>query len=324
MLRIVPDIDKKFILDRLSQEEIFERFLGIPFDTTEKYTSPFREDRNPTCTFKRNPNGVVTFIDWSGDFLGNCFDAVIRIYGCSFWDACKIIAKEFDLVDGLKVGDLDRKPKAYEHAEKDITTIKTKWRRYENSDLSYWSAYGIHPATLRTYNVGPVAFAWVNEKLIYSNRKGDPCYGYFFNGEYKLYFPLREEWRFLGNFAGLQGYDQLPDTGDLLVITKSLKDVMFLHQMGIAAVAPSSESTTISKEQYQELSKRFKLLVSLYDHDTTGVRSATQMEEDFGIPALFFTEKGKDITDIAKNHCPTVAEITFKKLLSGYTRSRKT
>jgi hypothetical protein len=325
MLRIVPDIDKKFILSRLSQEEIFERYLGVTVDFTEKICSPFREDKNPTCTFKRNPNGVMTFIDWSGDFLGNCFDVVMRLYGVNFWDACKIIARDFGLVDGLKVGNLKRKPRVHEIQEKEVADISVKWRTLKQHDVAYWKSYGICVNTMQKYKVAPVQYAWVGDRLVYTYNAQDPCYGYYFDGAIKLYFPLRKEWRFLGNFVGLQGYKQLPGSGNLLVITKSMKDVMFLYQCGIAAVAPPSESTIISKDEHYEFSQRFDTLVSLYDDDLTGRRSAGRMAELYDIPELYLSSHGgKDITDIAKNRCSTAAEIIIKILTSGYTRSRET
>lgn len=325
MLKITPVIDKKFILTRLSQEEIFERYLGLKVSFTEKVCSPLREDSTPTCTFKRFPSGVIIFKDWAGHFRGDCFEVVKHLYNCNFPQACEQIARDFDLADnGLPGKNIDKKPKKYEHKEKETKDIKVKWRSFNDADIHYWSSHGISFETLRRYNVAPFMFAWVGESMCYSYRPSDPGYAYAFGeGRFKLYFPRRKEWRFLGNFKGLQGYDQLPETGILLVITKSLKDVMFLYEMGIPAVAPPSESSILSEEQYEDLSNRFDNLVSMYDFDLTGLRSANKMHRLYDIPRVFLTNGrfgtkdygGKDPTDIVKFKGINVAKQTVKDLL---------
>jgi len=112
----------------------------------------------------------------------------------------------------------------------------------------------------------------------------------------------------LNNFKGLQGYDQLPEKGTLLIVTKSLKDVMLFYEFGIPAIAPASESVILSVEQHKELSQRFTKIVTLYDFDLTGVRSANKMRKEFNLPALFLTNgrfgtvdyTAKDPTDLVK------------------------
>ena len=50
----------------------------------------------------------------------------------------------------------------------------------------------------------------------------------------------------------------LPKTGDSVVITKSLKDVMCLYEYGISAIAPCSENMFLTDSQYEKLKNRFK------------------------------------------------------------------
>ena len=93
--------------------------------------------------------------------------------------------------------------------------------------------------------------------------------------------------------------------------------------MGIASIAPPSESSILSKEQYEELSNRFTTLISLYDFDLTGVRSANKMRKLYKIAPFFLTNGkygtedygGKDPTDIAFNKGRSHAEEVIKKLI---------
>lgn len=50
----------------------------------------------------------------------------------------------------------------------------------------------------------------------------------------------------------------LPESGDILIITKALKDVMVLYEYGIPAIAPCSENLFITEAQYNHLKERFK------------------------------------------------------------------
>ena len=52
----------------------------------------------------------------------------------------------------------------------------------------------------------------------------------------------------------LQGAHQLPAEGELLVVTKSMKDVMCLYSLGITAIAPNSENLFLTESQFEKLS----------------------------------------------------------------------
>lgn len=98
----------------------------------------------------------------------------------------------------------------------------------------------------------------------------------------------------------LQGDHMLPKTGDYLVITKSLKDVMTLYQFGIPAVAPISENCFLSESQYCRFKERFKNIFLLYDNDRPGLRAMISIKKKF--PDVFpiwipWNYKAKDISD---------------------------
>lgn len=333
MFKLIPDINESFILSKVSEQEIFEKYLGINIIPGEKFCSPLRDDKNPSCRIQRSKNGTLYYKDWSGHFMGSCFDLVKFIYNCSFYEACKIIAKDFNLIDGISTGKrFKRKPKENLFKIPERAKIEYKWRKYKNSDIKYWSSFGISLKTLKHYNVIPAQFIWVNERLIYSYSEKDPAYIYKFGVEdLKVYFPLRENFRFISNTSVLQGIDQLPESGDLLIITKSNKDIMALYEMGIYSIAPQSESSIISEKQFNELKARFKTIYSLYDFDLAGIKSANKMKRLYGIVPLFYTNGrfrsidygGKDTTDIIKNKSFEEAEKITKNLINN-GRNRRT
>lgn len=94
--------------------------------------------------------------------------------------------------------------------------------------------------------------------------------------------PKRKEFRFIGNVSTktIQGYKQLAKSGKLVVITKSMKDVMCLYSLGIPAIAPNSETQFVSDKILEELKQRFKYVVLLYDNDLTGVRFTNKIRKE--------------------------------------------
>lgn len=307
------EINKEFVLSQVSQEEIFERYL-VAVTYEGRICSPLRTDKTATCGFKRLRNGVIMFRDFSGHFSGDCFNVVQHIYGCSFYEALSIISVDF----GLTAGE-SREPSGIVewNSEKEYTHIDVKWRAFTKADMRYWELFGIERATLVKYMVGAVMYAWVNGNVIYHNKDNDPCYGYWFDGQYKLYMPKRKEYRFINNYLGLQGEAQLPLKGPLLVITKSMKDVMYLFQLGIAAIATSSESVILSHDKMLELKGRFDNIIIMFDFDLTGVRSTNAMRKLYDLPYVFITNGrfgtvdygAKDITDVHKIKRENVVKI---------------
>ena len=102
----------------------------------------------------------------------------------------------------------------------------------------------------------------------------------------KIYRPLaikKEKW--IGNTTKnyILGYKQLPEQGDLLIITKSLKDVMCLKSLGYNSISPSSEGTLLPEIVIKDLSNRFKQLIVLFDNDTQGIKSAQKIKTIYNI-----------------------------------------
>jgi len=304
MLEFTPQIDKKYILERLSQEEIFEKYLGIPVYIGRRFKSPLRQDKTPTCSLKYIGK-VLWMQDWSGHFRGDCFNLVERMYNCNFYRACEIIASDFDLIKKNI-----RKERVIENDYvNSVTDIRVRWRPFKKEDEKFWGEFGITEPLLNFFKVAPIKEMWVNGSLKYTHRDNDLAYAYYFGpGKFKIYFPNRKELRFRCNTNVLQGYDQLPEKGDIVIITKSMKDIMTLKAMGYYAVAPQSESIIPSEEEIKELKSRFSNVYSFYDFDLAGIRSANKMRKLYDVKPIFLTNGrfgtknyfSKDVSDLVK------------------------
>lgn len=85
------------ILQRVSEEQLMEHYLGIPV-RKGLFVSPLRQDKNPTCAFYRNKNGDLIFKDFSGAFCGNFISVVMEKFQCSFAKALQIIGNDFGII----------------------------------------------------------------------------------------------------------------------------------------------------------------------------------------------------------------------------------
>ena len=132
-------------------------------------------------------------------------------------------------------------------------------------------------------------------------------YAYKVYNNFKIYRPLADKytkWRNNLTEYDIQGYAQLPKKGDVLFITKSMKDVMCLYEMGIPAISPSSESTFIPNDILESLKKRFKRIIILFDRDPAGVRYSRKISLKMNLEAMFIHKKynAKDVSDAIKTN----------------------
>jgi DNA primase len=75
--------------------------------------------------------------------------------------------------------------------------------------------------------------------------------------------------------------------GDLLCVTKSLKDVMLLHELGIPAIAPCSENLFLTDRQYEALRPNFKHCIVCFDNDMAGITNLRAIKKKY--PELICT-----------------------------------
>lgn len=299
------DITKDAVLRRVTQEQIFEAYLGLPVDTGTAYINPLRLDKRPSCKYYYNALGKLYFHDW-GKYHWDCFAMVQFKYGgCSFAEALKIIIKDFKL-NGLSatnaVVEFTPTPKSRDQ-------ISIKVRDWNPNDIAYWQQYGIVVDLLKYYKVYPCSSAWVNGEH-YTFHSNDPCYAYWFGqGKFKLYFPKRSYNRFYQNIQKgdnfLQGYQQRNKDADYIVITKSYKDVMCMYNFGINSVAVISEYHLVEKEFYDQIKAQYNHVFTLFDNDLAGRTLTNKYRRAYNtIPLIFPWTLEKDFSDNFKKYGP--------------------
>lgn len=334
MYGINPPLTRDFILSKITEEDIFTKYL-CPVDMKHKVCSPLRTDRTPTCDFMYGRNGSLLFVDRSGHFFGDCFEVVKYRFNCGFFQALQIIAKDFNLFNNgnTNIRNIDRSnsqnSEGSNKRQKEKSIISVKRQLWTLRDVDYWKSFHLNSKILNKYEVSSCQIVWLNNEINYIYSEKDPAYVYHFgNGEYKIYFPFRENYRFLMNTVAVQGLSQLPEKGTHLIITKSLKDIMVFNLLGIPAIAPQAESIMIESELMDDLKKRFDVIYTMFDFDKTGCRTAFKMWRTYGIPYLFLTDgkykgqktvdyKAKDMSDYIRTYG---LEATKELIINTYNK----
>lgn len=306
-----PEITKELILSKTNQESIMQYYTGMDVTSKKLHLSPFRNDHKITCSFYKSKSDILYLHDFATNEHINCFQVVMKKYGVNYYEALRIIAKDFEIIKGNN-SNLKEKPIQIQPLkETESVRIQVQIKNYTEEELEWWKQFGISVKTLKKFHVFSLEHVFLNGELKFTSSSKCPIYGYYFgkdkNGveKWKIYFPLKTEYRFLNNLSKkvLQGYHQLPKTGDLLVITKSLKDCASLYEYNIPAVAPSSESTFCTEKQVEEFKLRFKHIIVMYDQDKAGkinmykIRSKYPELDYFVIPSYL---NAKDFSDLVK------------------------
>lgn len=301
-----PDITKEFLQSKYSDETYFEHYLGFPV-TKKLFTSVLRSDKKPTCSFYRNKNGDLIYKDFGTGDGFNFIGLVMEMFNLNYYQAITKIASDFGLI---KTNVVSVKAEIKESTNKILDTgptyIQVTTKPFSKKELDWWNKFGIEQELLDKYKVFSCEHVFINGRLSVSSTPNNYIFGYYFgtdNGRelWKIYMPLRKKFRFLNNISMdvLQGYEQLPESGPLLVITKSMKDSIVLNRLGIPAVAPNSEVLIISQEQMDEFHKRFKYIVFYWDRDYAGVTNLQKIRKTYPECAYFINPKNtaKDLSD---------------------------
>lgn len=308
-----PKITEELIFSRFSEETIMGFYLHVPVKKG-LFRSPLRTDKNPTCSFYRNKSGQLIFKDFATGQHLTCVNVVMTIYNCCYHEALKIIANDMGIVKDNHLvknkGKIDMNPVKIE--DKEMSKIQIEVQEFTEKELRWWGKYGITLEILKKFDVYSCKHVFLNGQLFAKSQEHCPIFGYYgkkYRGFelWRCYFPKRKTFRFITNWMSkkIQGYDQLPKSGKLLVITKAMKDVMCLYSMGITAIAPNSETQFVSDTVLEDLKKRFKNIVVFFDNDETGIAFMNKIKKKH--PELIYTWLprnlgAKDISDFYKEN----------------------
>lgn len=302
-----PQITKSFLLSKYSEETYMSYYLGLPVKKG-LFKNPLRRDNKVTCSFYRNKSNELIFHDFATGQHLNFISVVMTKFDVPYYSAINIIAKDFGFKQGNGQHKVIIKESAKKFESKGPAKIQVEIKEFTKPELDWWKSYGITLEILKKYHVYSCKNIFLNDNLFTTDSK--LTFGYY-GGKldglelWRIYYSQRHEYRFLTNWPAkkIQGFEQLPKDGKLLIITKSMKDVMCLNSLGISAIAPNSENLFISDNVLEILKQRFKYIVVLYDNDLPGIHNMNKIRRQH--PELVYTwiprkYEAKDISDFYK------------------------
>lgn len=305
-------IHKDDILRQVKSYNILNRYLEKYSGKSrlmagQNFSNPFlaKKQETPSFNIYVNPsNNEWRYKDFATDDEGSCFDLVMKLFSLSFQEALAKINVDFNL-NLLEESNLA----TTNFGASSITT-----HDFNQSELSFWTKYGITSTTLLKYNVVAISsfkFISKKDKPCTINKPADQFFfGYLAPNSVKIYKPLspQKEYKFqhIGEkeYNAIFGWDQLPPSGAKLFITGGEKDVMALDAKGFNAISLNSESAKIAFEKMDELKSRFTAIYVLYDNDATGIKFSNKLVLEHNLYNLSLPpipNNGKDIADYYAN-----------------------
>lgn len=310
--KITDELSIEKILTKTNHYSIFKYYLSQPIKINKPISSPFREDRNPSWNLFQTKEGEILYKDFATGESGGVIKFVQKLFVLNYKQALEKIWDDLIVKNNIKTF----KPIITNHTKKNVS-ISIKRKYFIKTDEEYWSQYKITKNTLKTFKVYPIVTFWVNDiesNLIYSKKQ--PMYAYKQFDKFKIYRPYSKEkkdkWRTNCGYYDIQGIEQLPDKGNLLIITKSLKDVMVLYELGYNAIAPQSEQSSIPSNIMKYLKSKFKEIIILFDYDNGGIKGAEKLSNKFNLKTLFIPKHYLDIYSI-KDVSDCIKEIGINK-----------
>ena len=311
------------LLELVDDYAIYSYYLGSDFQVGKLINSPLRsDDRVPSFAVFKSKNGDLLFKDHGSGEAGNAIKFLKLYRGIQTRDEL-----ERELLRIVRRINPEQKILSDNHIHISSglpTDIGIVRQPFTDIDKQYWKQFGISIDTLKKFNVFSIKYFLCNRVVRGTYKETSPMYAYKVYDRFKIYRPLASKytkWRTNLTNEYVQGLAELPkEGGNLLIITKSLKDVMCLYEMGFYAVAASSETTFIPDNILNSLRSKWKHILILYDRDKTGMKKAREYSRKTKFRAFFVHKrfKSKDISDAVKNNGFNTVKDWLTKTLEKY------
>lgn len=291
--------------------------------------SPLRTDRIPSFSVYWKNNKWL-FRDWgNSEYRGDVIDFIKILYGCGFSEAVQKIIDNYE--NNVPSRKMDSHCLSKNTVKKDNKPVELdiKSRPYFPKELLWWKQFGISESSLIKYKIHACEYIFINKHPVkcklstyaFEEKKDGKI-------TFKFYCPeaLNPKDKWLNNNTEdvWQGWEQLPLTGDILIWTKSRKDIIsIVENTEYSAVGLQAESVIPKLKVVDELKNRFKQIYILYDNDfdkkkNWGRIAAQKLSTKFNIPYIEIPEEyqSKDFSDLVKNHSEKIAYSVLFKLIS--------
>jgi len=319
------------VLSRIKEYDLYAYYWISNFTAGKPYYSPFRKESHPSFNIYYAYNGALLWKDFATGECGNVIQFIAKMFGITYNAALLKINRDLSLnldeeviLRFLNLESLSKVPCSkytetplIHGTKKSLEIFDVPWN---TENYSFWRKYGIPQTLLKFYNIYPITGFSFNGRAVTKLRYAY-AFSFLFEGEiyYKIYQPFNTKYKWISNVhsAILQGLEQLAVENrkhDILIISKSLKDILCLRLLKVAAVAPQSESNQFTPELVSKLSLYGKKIIVFFDNDATGITYANLIKSRYGFDSIQL-EQSKDISDyISKYGLEPAKKLLWEKI----------
>lgn len=307
---------KEDLFSRVTNEDILRYYIPGQ-GNNYKTLCCFHKETTPSLSVDMNRGIFKCFGCGKG---GDGLTFVQQRYNLSFFEALRLVSSDFGIYGPnpikppLEVLGITPKPKITIE-----TIIRIKDRPWNQKDINYWLQFGISKEIANLYFIYPITHYWINDYM-FTIKSGELAYGMYEQGKFQIYQPYAskdKKW-FSNTGSMIYGYNQLPESGKLLFITSSKKDIMTLKKLGYNAVSPNNEGSSLPEKEYEDLNNRFEKIIIFFNNDHQGLKAAHLMGEELGLDFIFIPMEydETDPSDYYKTFGENHLDILIKKLLN--------
>ncbi len=240
-----------------------------------KNHSPLRRDEDPSFLIGVNTNGTIYWKDQRTGLSGNLYTLIIEREPSvsNFPEAIYFINRQ---LQRLNIQPIDKASlSAIKTKQFKLGVVRRQWLQH---DIDYWAQFGISKKTLELYNVSPIEWIYLNPNTKYETVIVADKFSYVFKETkdslvtLKVYQPFSTTAKWFSDcteqISAWHGWVQMDKNADVLIWTKSLKDVMSIRETtGFNSVSLQAESWMPKVSVVNELKQRFRQIYLLYDND---------------------------------------------------------
>jgi len=314
--------------------DILNFYLGIN-EIPCLINSPLRVDNNPSFGINTTDGIKLHFKDFSTQEAGGTFDLLMKYFQLSFNELLEKIYQDMSpgyTQNGSFIVPHRTKGKISYNSN---TELKCKTRDWKDYDIAYWESYGISLPWLQFGNVYPISHTIIHnidtdQTYTFAAEKYAYVYVEFKDDveSLKTYQPFsqKRKWVNKHDSSVWDLWQQLPESGETLIITSSRKDALCIWEnASIPACSLQAESYLPKEHVVEELKNRFTNVYILYDNDfdkkeNWGEHLGAKMSEKYGLTQLHLPIelKAKDVSDLCKMYGRNTVNKTINLLITNH------
>ena len=300
----VERINKDFILARVTEEDIFCRFMGIDkimYNKAIYKNNRLRKDEDGSCSFYVNKNSKILYFNDFAWRSFDCFDYVAALFGLEFNQTIYKIAEEFNLFENNN--NYVKKPiKTFKDSDFTPRVYDFTFKAWNTKLINYWRKYisWITIEDLNKYNIKPLYTYSIDGIVRY--RVSDREIAFIYQLDlymFQVYAPykLSNQVKFLTTETKILGLNTVDYNKEYIVIAKSYKDFFLMRLLNINCIGILAEKIRLTVEA-QLIVDKFDYKFTIFDNDWTGIRSTIYYKNNYStIPLLFPKNEPKDFSD---------------------------